>query len=515
MIKSEKLNFLILFLLGGVSSFSLPPYNFFFLNFISFTFLFLFLVEAKSSNKSKLIFFLYGWFFGFGYFICSLYWISISLTFDNNFKFLIPISIIFIPAFISIFFGISTLITKFFLSQKKIITSVLLFSLIFSIIEYIRGIVLSGFPWNLIAYSFSNQTEFIQINSLVGIYGFNLLCITLFTIPAIWIIHRSKKNIYFIVIVGILVIFNLIYGHINLNNLSIKKNENRTNIVTISTKVSLERFYSSNVDEYSIIKNLVNLSAPKRFFGEKTIFIWPEGVLPSTNMNNINSYKEIFSKNFDNDHFILLGLNRKEILNGKTEYYNSIAVIDNQSNLIDYYDKRKLVPFGEFLPLENVLSSIGLKSLTNNYQSYTKGKDKKAILNIKDINLKLLATICYEIIYSESLNNNFDYDLIINISEDGWFGNSIGPYQHYAHSKFRSIEQGKALIRSANNGISAIINPNGKIKSLIDLQETGSIYTNEIKHKVTLFAKYGNKMYFVLIFIYIFLLLSIRRLDHE
>ena len=515
MTKSEKLNFLILFLLGGVSSFSLPPYNFFFINFISFIFLFLFLVEAKNSNKSKLIFFLYGWFFGFGYFICSLYWISISLTFDNNFKFLIPISIIFIPAFISTFFGISTLMTKFFLSQKKIITSVLLFSLVFSIVEYIRGIVLSGFPWNLIAYSFSNQTEFIQINSIVGIYGFNLLCITLFTIPAVWIIHKSKKNIYFIIIVGILVISNLVYGHISLKNLSVKKNENKINIVTISTKVSLERFYSSNVDEYSIIKNLVNLSDPKRYFGEKTIFIWPEGVLPSTNMNNVNSYKEIFSKNFDNDHFILLGLNRKEILNGKTEYYNSIAVIDNQSNLIDYYDKRKLVPFGEFLPLENVLSLIGLKSLTNNYQSYTKGKDKKAILNIEDINLKLLATICYEIIYSGTLNNNFDYDLIINISEDGWFGNSIGPYQHYAHSKFRSIEQGKALIRAANNGISAIINPSGKIKSLIDLEETGSIYTNEIKHKVTLFAKYGNKMYFVLIFIYIFLLLSIKSLDHE
>ena len=141
--------------------------------------------------------------------------------------------------------------------------------------------------------------------------------------------------------------------------------------------------------------------------------------------------------------------------------------------------------------------------------------DKKAILIIEDINLKLLATICYEIIYAGSLNNNLDYDFIINISEDGWFGNSIGPYQHYVHSKFRSIEQGKALIRSANNGISAIINPNGKIKSLIELEETGSIYTNEIKHKFTLFSKYGNKMYFVLIFIYIFLLLSIRRLDHE
>ena len=515
MTKSEKLNFLILFLLGGVSSFSLPPYNLFFLNFISFTFLFLFLVEAKNSNKSKLIFFLYGWFFGFGYFICSLYWISISLTFDNNFKFLIPISIICIPAFISIFFGSSTLITKFFLSQKKIISSALIFSLVFSIIEYIRGIVLSGFPWNLVAYSFSDQTEFIQINSLLGIYGFNLLCITLFTIPSIWFIKKSKKNIYCIFIFGILVISNLIYGYVSLNNLSIKSDKNNINIVTISTKVSLERFYSSNVDEYSIIQNLVKLSDPKRYFGKKTIFVWPEGVLPLTNMNNINSYKEIFTKNFDKDHFILIGLNREVNLDGKTEYYNSIAVIDNQSNVIDYYDKRKLVPFGEFLPLENVLSLIGLKSLTNNYQSYTRGKDKKAILIIEDINLKVLATICYEIIYAGSFNNNLDYDFIINISEDGWFGNSIGPYQHYVHSKFRSIEQGKTLIRSANNGISVIIDPSGNIKSLIDLEETGSIYTSEINYKFTFFGKFGNKMYFGLIFIYIFLLFSIRRLDHE
>ena len=136
-------------------------------------------------------------------------------------------------------------------------------------------------------------------------------------------------------------------------------------------------------------------------------------------------------------------------------------------------------------------------------------------INSNSFSFKILPLICYEIIYSGMIFKDNKFDYIVNISEDGWFGNSIGPYQHYAHSRFRSIEQGKTLIRSANNGISAIINPSGKIKSLIDLEETGSIYTNEIKHKVTLFSKYGNKMYFVLIFIYIFLILSIRRLDHE
>ena len=515
MTKSEKLNFLILFLLGSATSFSLPPYNYFIINFISYTFLFLFLVEAKNLNKSKLIFFLYGWVFGLGFFICSLYWISISLTFDNNFKFLIPISIFIIPAFISIFYGALTFTSKFFLRPKKLIASILIFSLSFSVIEYVRGFVLTGFPWNLVAYSFSNQIEFIQINSILGIYGFNLLCITFFIAPASIIIRKSKKNIFFVISLGILVILNLIYGYTSQKNDNIKISEKKLNIVTVSTNISLERFYSSDADEYSIIKNLINLSDPKKFFGKKTIFVWPEGTLPSSNINNINSYKEIFSKNFDQDHFILIGLSRQEFLNGEMSYYNSIAVLDNNSNIIDYYDKRKLVPFGEFLPLDNVLSSIGLKSLTNNYQSYTKGKDKNSVLSIEDINLKILATICYEIIYAGKINSQEDYDFIINISEDGWFGNSIGPHQHYAHSIFRSIELGKTLIRSANNGISAIINPNGGVKSILDLKEIGLIYTTDIKHKDTLFAKFGNKMYLGLIFVYIFLILSIRNFDHE
>ena len=515
MTKSKKINYLLLSLFGGASSFSLPPYNFFLINFISYTFFFLFLIDAKNSKKSKFNFFLYGWFFGFGYFICSLYWISISLTFDNNFKFLIPISIFLIPAFISSFYGAAILIINFFLNKKRIITSLLIFSLVFSLIEFIRGIVLTGFPWNLIAYGFSNQIEFIQINSIIGIYGFNLICITLFTAPALLIIKKSKKNIIFIVLLSFLALSNLIYGHVSLNSKNVKKTDKQLNIVTVSTKVSLERFYSSNVDEYSIIQNLISLSDPKRFLGKKTIFIWPEGVLPSSNMNNIYSFKEIFRKNFDRKHLILLGLNREEISNGKMNYYNSIAVTDHNLNIIDYYDKRKLVPFGEFLPLKNIMSLFGLKSLTNNYQSYNKGNDEDAILNINDIDLKLLATICYEIIYSGQFVNQTDYDFIVNISEDGWFGNSIGPYQHYTHSIFRSIENGKMVFRSANNGISAIIDSTGKTESMIDLKDIGSIYTNEISYKDTLYAKFGNKMYFGLIFIYIFLILSIRRFDHE
>jgi len=513
--KSHKLNYLILLILGTLSSFSLPPYNYFILNFVSYTFFFIFVFEAIRTNLSFLKLFLYGWFFGFGYFLSSLYWISISLTFDDNFKFLIPLSVSIIPAFLAIFYGIAIAILKLLINKKKILSSIFIFSLSIGILEFIRGKILSGFPWNLIAYSFSEQLEFIQINSVLGIYGFNLFCLTLFSTPAIFILRQSKKDLivlFFILLIGIT---NLIYGYLNLDlkkNLNVKKN---INIVSVSTDVSLERFYSSKVDEYSIIENLINLSDSKKFLDKKTLFVWPEGVLPSTNVNNIKFYQELFKQNFDDDHYILIGLNREEANNGNKSFYNSLALIDSSANLLAYYDKKKLVPFGEFLPLENVLSKLGLKSLTNNYQSYSKGKNKKSLLNVNDLDLNLLATICYEIIYSGELNSKSDYDLIINVSEDGWFGNSIGPHQHFAHSIFRAIENGKTVIRSANNGISAIIEPNGKIKSTIDLDDTGSIFTNEIYVRDTIFSNHGNKTFFLLILIYIFLIFSFNRTKNE
>ena len=165
-------------LLGALTSLSLPPFNYFIINFFTLSLFYVFLVNKFKFHKDKKNFFIYGWFFGFGYFVSNLYWISISLTFDQSFKFLIPFTVILIPAFLSLFYS---LISYFFviLKPEKYLSSFFLFSVIFSIIEFIRGTVLTGFPWNLIAYSFSNQVEIINITSIIGTYGFNLFCISL------------------------------------------------------------------------------------------------------------------------------------------------------------------------------------------------------------------------------------------------------------------------------------------------------------------------------------------------
>ena len=177
-----------------------------------------------------------------------------------------------------------------------------------------------------------------------------------------------------------------------------------------------------------------------------------------------------------------MGLNSIKTKNDKNLFFNSMAVFNNQLDLITNYNKVDLVPFGEFIPFENILGLIGLKTVTNNYQSFSSGETRFP-LNIRNskIDLNLLPLICYEIIYSGKLSKDNNFDYIINISEDGWFGNSIGPKQHFSHSIFRSIESGKYIIRSANNGISAIINPIGIVEQKVKFGSTGYVELSESK----------------------------------
>ena len=489
------------------TSLSLPPFNYFVINFFTFTFFFIFLYKKLSSQKVKKYFFLYGWLFGFGYFLTNLYWISISLSFDKSFKFLIPITIILIPAFLAIFYGLVSYLFLI-LKTKKITNSFLIFSLIFSILEFIRGSFLTGFPWNLIAYSFLNQLEIISIISIIGTYGFNLFCISLFSCPALLILRESNKEV--IVFISLIICLSIFY----LYGFQYKKIFNSSDEITynykiraIGSNISLERFYSSN-NPVSIIEELIKISKPN--LDEKTIFIWPEGILPDISQEELVDYKWLFENKFNQNHILAMGINSQIIIDNSSKYFNTFSIYDNELNLINSYSKIKLVPFGEYLPFENFLSIIGLKSITNNYQSYSKGKKRKIIeIKRKNFSIKILPLICYEIIYSGEISKENDFDLIINISEDGWFGKSIGPKQHFAHSIFRSIESGKYIIRSANNGTSAIINPIGIIEKSLELNDNGYIDLEKKRNiQPTVFSKFGNKIFGLIILLYIFLIFS-------
>ncbi len=474
--KNKILLYSLIFLLGLLSSYGLPPYNFFYVNFFSYPVLLWILLLY---SKDKVISFNIGWIFGFGYFISNLYWITNSLTFEDIFKPLIPFALILVPLFLGLFYGLSTLFFSL-TNPKKNILSIFLFTTFLSIFEYIRGLILGGFPWNLIAFSFVNYLEFIQLLSITGTYACNSLIILLFTLPTILFFKYKRNTKISIFIFSTLVIFiNYFWGYLNLKNYElIKKKDLGFTIKIISPKININRYFQ----------------------------VFPEGILSNFYFEDLKKFKNIFFKNFSEKHKIILGMNIYE----DQKIYNSLVVTDNKLNILEKYHKNKLVPFGEFLPFENILSKVGLKKITQGYQSFS-ADNKRDLIKLRGFNF--LPLICYEIIYSGKLNkSNKDYDFIINISEDGWFGNSIGPYQHYSHSIFRSIEEGKPLIRSSNNGISAFINPTGQIFEKILTTDKGFIELNSFKKTdKTIFSSHGNKIFFYFLSIYISLIFFLKK----
>ena len=282
----------------------------------------------------------------------------------------------------------------------------------------------------------------------------------------------------------------------------------------IGSNISLDRFYS-NIDPISVINELIDISEPRK--NEKTIFIWPEGILPNVSQDELVRFKWLFKETFSENHLLLIGLNNQKIIKEKINYFNSLSIYDHNLEILNYYNKINLVPFGEFLPFETILKKFGLSVITNNYQSFSKGNNRKIIeVKINDFSLKILPLICYEIIYSGKIFKNPSFDLIINISEDGWFGRSIGPKQHFAHSIFRAVESGKYLLRSANNGIAAIVNPLGLVEQKVEYGKSGYIDFKEAKKiQPTLFSKYGNKIFIIVILLYIFIIFSFNRLKNE
>jgi apolipoprotein N-acyltransferase len=509
--KKLYLELIFLIILGALTSLSLPPYNYLIINFVTLSFFFIYVFQKKKSTNKRYSF-LYGWFFGFGYFLTNLYWISISLTFDENFRFLIPVALILIPSFLAVFYGLATYFF-FLIRVKNPVSNLFLFSLLFGLTEFLRGNILTGFPWNLIAYSFSENPEILQALSFIGTYGFNILCISFFITPAIFILRENKKEILvciFFLLSSIVLYFSGSYKIKSFQLLNIVKNDYI--IRAVGSKIDLDRFYG-NSDTESVINELIKISQPD--LDTKTIFLWPEGIIPNINQTEIKEFEFLFHEKFNNNHLLAIGINNFQKDKNKNKFFNTLSIYDHKLNLITYYNKVKLVPFGEFLPFEKIFGRIGLKSLTNNYKSFSNGESREIIsIHEKEFNIKILPLICYEIIYSGKIFDESNFDFIINISEDGWFGNSIGPYQHFTHSIFRAIESGKYLIRSANNGISATINPVGLVEKKIAFGQSGYIdfYETRVFNK-TLFSKYGNKMFLIIILLYIFLIFSFNRIS--
>jgi apolipoprotein N-acyltransferase len=321
----------------------------------------------------------------------------------------------------------------------------------------------------------------------------------------------EKKNIVFLIFFLSLFLTNYFYGSYKINNNNYNF-DNNFNVKIISPSFSLKDYISGS--EFNQLKRLIKISEPEK--DKKTLFIWPEGIFYESYLQNIALYRDLFIDKFSENHLIVLGINnfvRTNDSNNK-KYFNSLVVLNHKLEILHVYNKINLVPFGEFLPLEKFLSKLGLKKITRGYNSFSSG-DKRELINLGSIfNEKLiLPLICYEIIYSGKIKEKNQFpDLVINISEDAWFGDSIGPHQHYAKAIYRSVEEGVFIARSANKGISGFIDPNGRTLKFLDISESGNVeYKMPQFAKSTLYSEYGNKIFFLIILMYIFLILIFKK----
>ena len=500
--------FLILYitpiLLGLLTVFSFQPFNISLTNFLILPIFFLLTAYINKRSKStfrkkpyKKNLFIFGTLFGFGFYVSGVSWITNSLTFDDNFKILIPFALVLIPLFLSLFLGITILLVGPYLSYN--FSSIFFFSGAISISDFLRAKLFTGFPWNLWAYSFSWSLETIQIINLIGLFAFNLIIITIFTLPAFLFFNIGYIKKIIISIISIILISALyIYGsiEINKNENFLKKVNKKINVKIVSPNFKL--IYGLDIKQTKErLKKLIRYSEPN--LNKKTLFIWPEGVFSGYSYNDILIYKNLFIKKFSKDHHIIFGVNKLDENTGF--FYNSLLLVNNELEIIQQYNKQKLVPFGEFLPFENLLNSFGLKKITEGHGSFQKGIKQS---NIKMEQLNILPLICYEIIFTKFIQDaSFNTNLIINISEDGWFGNSIGPDQHYAKSIFRAIEKGTFLLRSANKGISAILNNKGVTIKQLNRNEAGNI-----EMEVPLINSKNNKndlIFLILLITYLFI----------
>ena len=500
--------YIFLLLLGSLSSFSLPPYNFIFINFITYS-LFLYLIILFKEKKVKLFnFFFLGFAFGYGYFASSLYWVSHSLTFDKQLTFLIPVVIFSLPVLLAVFYGVAVIIIHSFIKRDYVF--LLIFSISLSVFEYLRGILFTGFSWNLISYAWSFSLENIQILKFIGTYTFNFFSILIFSIyfNSLWPV-QFKKILINSVFIFIVLISNYLFGRIIIKNTEFN-HYNDVKVKIVQPNIDIAKTWGIE-NEKRNLNSLLALSKANK--DEKTLIVWPEGMIQQTNPKDLYKYKEYFNKNFSKNHFVVLGVTNPSISNNKINFYNSLVVLNNNAEIVSVYNKIKLVPFGEFIPFENLLAKWGLKKITFGYSSFSSGIERKEIRIFN--NLSFLPLLCYEIIYSGDLKlNSNDYNFIINISEDGWFGDSIGPYQHLTHAVFRAVEQGVPIVRSTNKGMSVFISPNGKIINSLELNKSGFIDLNLffLKGK-TLFSILENYIFYFIILLSIIFVIALRKLN--
>lgn len=515
-----KNKYFLAFIFGSISATAFAPLYFFFCAIIAFSALLLISNLCITKKES----FWTGWCFGFGQFLFGLYWICISLFVDaEKFLWLLPFALFLIPAVLAIYTGLALMCTNYFTSLRYNVISgqtkqnpglqgvdgwrkILILSLFWVFFEYLRATLFTGFPWNLLGYSLMFSLSLSQIAAIIGVYGLSIIAVIFYSSFALLFSYQNHKIKFnfdkFLISILSIILLIFIGGNYHLRHNYFKPIPNAT-FRLVQPNIKQGDKWSQSYRYSSFLKN-VHLSQTSGL-DQVNYVVWPESAVPyAINPNNNSELLSEIASATPKNGFVITGAMRAtfkdDAMRDLNKIWNSIFVIDQKGAVVSTYDKNHLVPFGEYVPLEKYLPFIS--KITDGAVGFSSGDGLKTI-KLNQTTLGFSPLICYEAIFTNQvLDHKNPPQFLLNLTNDAWFGSSSGPYQHLDMVRMRAIENGMPIIRVANSGISALIDPMGRIVVAIPLNKKGvaDVMLME-KLPPTPYLKYKNSFLFVLVLV--------------
>jgi apolipoprotein N-acyltransferase len=471
----------VAFAAGALSVLALAPFNIWPVLFLTFPIL-VWLVDGAAAGRLGGLFSaaIAGWCFGFGYFVAGLYWIGYAFLVDaKTFGWLLPFAVAGLPAFMACYTAFGLMLARMLWIRGP--ARLLALAVALAASEWLRGHLFTGFPWNVYGYSLTGPLVLAQGAALIGIWGLTFVAVAVFAAPAVLADDRSDtRRPWLPLALGVAALAAIAaYGAVRINrNPTAYVDSVRMRIMQPNLQQDEKFNYAAKQRVMSHYLDLSDRSTGPQSTGvrDATHLIWPESAFPFLLTREPDAMAQIASLLRQGTVLITGAVRASELPPGQKieRAYNSVYVIDHDGSILSVYDKIHLVPFGEYLPFQDFLEKLGLTQLTKLPGGFIPGERRRAIPVPHAP--RALSFICYEIIFPGEAHPGAERPgWMINLTNDGWFGISTGPYQHLQQARVRSIELGLPLVRAANTGISAVIDPLGRIIKSLPLGAEGVI----------------------------------------
>ena len=462
---------------GAVAVLALPPFDFPLAMFVAFPLL-IWLLDGASGDPDAGVLrrlwpaFSAGWWFGFGYFLAGLWWLGNALMIDaGSFAWAVPVAVLGLPAFLAIFYGFGTLVARILWSDGLGRIAALAFGLTFA--EWLRGFLLTGFPWNTIGYGAMPVPLAMQTAHAIGLLGVTALAVFTFSVPALIATRQGLRP--GLALALLIVAAHLGYGAWTLSHAPDATAGEDAPVIRIVQPSIAQSNKWDVAERQAIFERHLALTAepPAEGTPSPSLVVWPETAIPFILTDEPDALAAIAETLSDGQRLATGAVRVEATGGGGPRYYNAITVIDDQGGIVASADKVHLVPFGEYLPFEDWLAALGLTAIAEAPQSFSAGAQRSPLpLGA----VTALPLICYEAIFPLSLPDGPGTpDFILNVTNDAWYGATPGPYQHFRQAQLRAAELRLPLVRAANNGISAVTDSHGRIIEGLALNASGVI----------------------------------------